>query len=60
MTLMLIMLQEREGDICNACVLLVKRWRKLPKGSARNWSHVVDARYGTGNLKKINLLFLLI
>jgi hypothetical protein len=24
--------------------LLVKRWRKLRKGSARNWSHVVDAR----------------
>jgi hypothetical protein len=24
--------------------LLVRRWRKLPKGSARNWLHVVDAR----------------
>jgi len=42
------LLEEREGEICNACVLLVKRWRKLPKGSVRNWSHVVDARAGPG------------
>ncbi len=38
----------RSGEICNACVLLVKRFLKLPKGSARNWSHVVDARSGPG------------
>ncbi|EFN82361.1 SIN3-HDAC complex-associated factor isoform X2 [Harpegnathos saltator] len=42
-------LQERRtGEICNACVLLVKRWKKLPAGSNRNWRHVVDARAGPG------------
>lgn len=30
----------RCGDICNACVLLVKRWKKLPAGSKKNWNHV--------------------
>ena len=30
----------RQGEICNACVLLVKRWKKLPSGSRRNWHHV--------------------
>lgn len=30
----------RTGLICNACVLLVKRWQKLPEGSKRSWSHV--------------------
>ena len=30
----------RQGEICNACVLLVKRWKKLPSGSTRNWHHV--------------------
>ncbi|XP_069756491.1 SIN3-HDAC complex associated factor, like [Narcine bancroftii] len=40
--------EARAGDICNACVLLVKRWKKLPAGSKRNWSHVVDARAGPG------------
>ena len=40
--------EEREGEICNACVLLVKRWKKLPKNTKRNWSHVVDARAGPG------------
>lgn len=30
----------RQGEICNACVLLVKRWKKLPAGSDRNWRHV--------------------
>ncbi|XP_042806891.1 LOW QUALITY PROTEIN: SIN3-HDAC complex-associated factor-like [Panthera leo] len=34
------------GDICNACVLLVKRWTKLPAGSKKNWNHVVGARAG--------------
>ncbi|KAI5101334.1 family with sequence similarity 60, member A isoform 2 [Silurus meridionalis] len=40
--------EDRVGDICNACVLLVKRWKKLPHGSKKNWSHVVDARAGPG------------
>lgn len=38
----------RQGEICNACVLLVKRWKKLPVGSTRHWHHVVDARAGPG------------
>ncbi|KAG9466572.1 hypothetical protein GDO78_016392 [Eleutherodactylus coqui] len=44
----------RTGDICNACVLLVKRWKKLPSGSKKNWNHVVDARGGP-NLKTLRL-----
>ncbi|XP_076045014.1 SIN3-HDAC complex-associated factor isoform X2 [Oratosquilla oratoria] len=40
--------ERRTGEICNACVLLVKRWKKLPKGTDRNWHHVVDARAGPG------------
>ncbi|KAK0088989.1 hypothetical protein PV325_009872 [Microctonus aethiopoides] len=40
--------ERRTGEICNACVLLVKRWKKLPVGSNRNWRHVVDARAGPG------------
>ena len=36
--------QDRNGDICNACVLIVKRWKKLPVNSTKDWSHVVDAR----------------
>ncbi|XP_046390995.1 myb-like protein V [Ischnura elegans] len=40
--------ERRTGEICNACVLLVKRWKKLPAGSERNWKHVVDARAGPG------------
>ena len=31
---------KRQGEICNACVLLVKRWKKLPPGSSKNWKHV--------------------
>ncbi|XP_069048980.1 SIN3-HDAC complex-associated factor isoform X1 [Lepisosteus oculatus] len=38
--------EARSGEICNACVLLVKRWKKLPVGSKKNWNHVVDARGG--------------
>lgn len=34
--------EDRVGDICNACVLLVKRWKKLPSGSKKNWNHVSD------------------
>lgn len=30
----------RKGEICNACVLLVKRFKRLPPGSERHWSHV--------------------
>uniref|UniRef100_A0A673BLZ4 SIN3-HDAC complex associated factor n=1 Tax=Sphaeramia orbicularis TaxID=375764 RepID=A0A673BLZ4_9TELE len=37
----------RCGDICNACVLLVKRSKKLPAGSKKNWNHVVDAKAGS-------------
>lgn len=40
--------EQRSGEICNACVLLVKRFSKLPKDSNRNWHHVVDARSGPG------------
>jgi len=40
--------ERRAGEICNACVLLVKRWKKLPRGTDRNWNHVVDARAGPG------------
>lgn len=38
----------RQGEICNACVLLVKRFKRLPPGSERHWGHVVDARVGPG------------
>merc|ERR1719341_1041547 len=42
------------GDICNACVLIVKGWRQLPVGTSKNWAHVVDARAGPGhNTKKM-------
>ena len=40
--------EERRGDICNACVLIVKRWNKLPASQTKNWAHVVDARQGPG------------
>ena len=39
---------KRHGDICNACVLIVKRWRVLPKDTDKDWHHVVDARTGPG------------
>ncbi|MEE6524430.1 hypothetical protein FKM82_023895, partial [Ascaphus truei] len=45
----------RSGDICNACVLLVKRWKKLPMGSKKSWNHVVDARAGP-NLKTMKMM----
>lgn len=32
--------ERRSGEICNACVLLVKRWKKLPTGTNRHWHHV--------------------
>ena len=39
----------RSGDICNACVLIVKRWRNLPEDTQKNWAHVVNSRSGPGN-----------
>merc|ERR1711874_577821 len=39
----------RSGDICNACVLIVKRWRNLPQDTQKNWAHVVNSRCGPGN-----------
>ncbi|CAG5958172.1 unnamed protein product [Menidia menidia] len=36
--------ETRSGEICNACVLLVKRWKKLPVGTKKNWNHVGFAR----------------
>jgi len=38
----------RIGEICNACVLIVKRWKKLPANTSKDWAHVVDARTGPG------------
>ncbi|CAD6241479.1 GSCOCG00009276001-RA-CDS [Cotesia congregata] len=40
--------EPRTGEICNACVLLVKRFKKLPPGSLRNWFYTVDSRGGPG------------
>jgi len=40
--------ENRKGEICNACVLIVKRWKKLPRNTGKNWAHVVDARTGPG------------
>ncbi|KAI9561821.1 hypothetical protein GHT06_012782 [Daphnia sinensis] len=48
--------EERSGDICNACVLLVKRFRKLPSGLLRHWGHVVDARANTKVRPKISIV----
>ncbi|XP_044586911.1 SIN3-HDAC complex-associated factor isoform X5 [Cotesia glomerata] len=40
--------EPRTGEICNACVLLVKRYKKLPPGSQKNWVYIVDSRGGPG------------
>ncbi|XP_031625547.1 uncharacterized protein LOC116342185 [Contarinia nasturtii] len=40
--------EQRQGEICNACVLLVKRFKRMPAGQRRHWAHVVDARIGPG------------
>jgi len=32
--------ERRSGDICNACVLIVKRFRNGPRDSCKNWAHV--------------------
>uniref|UniRef100_A0A8C2FI14 FAM60A n=1 Tax=Cyprinus carpio TaxID=7962 RepID=A0A8C2FI14_CYPCA len=37
--------ETRSGEICNACVLLVKRWKKLPVGSKKNWNHVSSVKF---------------
>jgi len=44
-----------EGEICNACVLIVKRWRMLPQNTKKNWAHVVNSRIGNTkqNTKKV-------
>ncbi|XP_041355121.1 SIN3-HDAC complex-associated factor-like [Gigantopelta aegis] len=47
--------EERAGEICNACVLLVKRWKKLPEGTNRHWHHVVDARAGPGTKSALKI-----
>jgi len=38
----------RAGEVCNACVLIVKRWKNLPDDTLKDWAHVVDARIGPG------------
>lgn len=51
--------EKRSGEICNACVLLVKRWKKLSPENrlTKHWHHVVDARAGPGtkltNIRRI-------
>ncbi|KAG7455916.1 hypothetical protein MATL_G00246190 [Megalops atlanticus] len=47
--------ETRSEDICNACVLSVKRWKKLPAGSKKNWSHRVDAKVGTNQKITVGL-----
>ena len=42
------LVETRAGQVCNACVLIVKRWRNLPEDSSKHWAHVVDARVGPG------------
>ncbi|XP_032775372.1 SIN3-HDAC complex-associated factor-like [Rattus rattus] len=54
--------ETRSGDVRNACVLLVKRWKALRAGSNENWNLVVDARAGpslktTLKPKKVKPLF---
>ena len=40
--------ESRHGELCNACVLIIKRWRNLPGTTTKHWNHVVDARNGPG------------
>ena len=47
----------RAGEICNACVLLVKRFMKLPSGTLKNWNHVVDARSGPGIKSMVSICY---
>lgn len=48
--------EKRSGEICNACVLLVKRWKKLSPENrlSKHWHHVVDARAGPGTKLNTN------
>ncbi|KAG1682325.1 G-protein coupled receptor Mth2 [Nymphon striatum] len=39
----------RSGEICNPCVLCIKRYRQVLPGSGKNWKHFVDSRKGPGN-----------
>lgn len=41
--------ESRYGDICNACVLIVKRWRLGGRKTDKNWSHVIDSKGGPGS-----------
>lgn len=34
------LLEPRQGEICNACVLLVKRFKRMEPNNRRHWSHV--------------------
>lgn len=49
--------EKRFGIICNACVLIVKRYDRQiqTSGPVQTWSHVVDSRVGPGtkNMNKI-------
>lgn len=57
----------RQGEICNACVLLVKRFKRLPPGSERHWSHVsytyvhtiIETIFCCRNQRLINANFIL-
>ena len=40
----------RSGDMCNACVLIVKRFKKLPRSSKKDWAHIVDSKGGAGSI----------
>lgn len=44
--------EPRNGEICNACVLLVKRYKRLPVGSKRHWGHVSNAQTHTRKVEK--------
>jgi hypothetical protein len=47
--------EERSGDICNPCVLKVKRFNMLPKGSDKNWFDTVDSKKTTSyTVMKVN------
>jgi len=39
----------QSSEICNACVLLTKRFLKLPPESTKDWRHVVDVRDANSN-----------
>lgn len=50
----------RKGLICNACVLLIKRWQKLPeekKGSLANVSDMFNAKCRLASLFNASVTF---